>query len=108
MDQGSGHVAGQVPIGPGTARPHRSPGTMSPSCSTDQIWIQSARDLDHLSEVQVKTEFSQQAPRSESFFQAPDQRGQQSLWWVKGGQIERCDQERFSLRWRRHYEVSWH
>ena len=35
--------ASRVPIGPGTTRPHGSPGTMSPSSPIDQIEIQPAR-----------------------------------------------------------------
>ena len=51
--------AGRVPIGPGTTISRRF-SRMSSSSPIDQIGIQSARDLDHLSEVQHEIESQQQ------------------------------------------------
>ena len=41
----------RVPISPGTTRRHRSAGTLSSPSPIDQVGIQPAWDLDHLSEV---------------------------------------------------------
>ena len=47
---------------------------VSSSSLIEQIGIQPARDLDHVSEKQVETDVHEPAPRARSFFQ----RGQQS------------------------------